>query len=221
MPRKARCYQLQVSLVYHIINRGVIGQDIFHCQQDADKFRSIIQRYGKRFDFKVYHWCLMRNHYHLVMQMASPKELSKVAGAIQQIYAGYHHYRYGSMGQLFQSRFKSQAIDTAAYLLQCGRYIERNPLRAGLVQSPWEWLWSSARYYVLGEKDNLTQCNPEWEGRRNTSREYAQWLLDDVAIYDEDIFRSSRRAIGGREFLGRLENSGGRLYPKAETGRRA
>ncbi|MBU1262841.1 transposase, partial [bacterium] len=117
-----------------MINRGVIRQTIFHDEEDMKRFISLIKRYQEKFSFKVYHWCLMNNHYHLLIELANSKDLNKIMGAIQQIYAVYHHKRYQTAGQLFQSRFKSQAIEKSNYLLACGRYIERNPLRANLVR---------------------------------------------------------------------------------------
>jgi putative transposase len=214
MPRKPRLYQLERSLVYHIINRGVIRQTIFHGEEDVTQFLSLIKRYQKRFPFKIYHWVLMSNHYHLVMELAQPKDLSKIIGPIQQIYAVYHHRRHRTAGQLFQSRYKSQAIEKGSYLLSCGRYVERNPLRAGLVKLPWDYKASSSRYYVFNEPDGITQPNPEWLGTNGTSDSYRKWLLDDKAKDEEKLFRSDTSVIGSSEFPKKLMSVDGRLYPR-------
>jgi putative transposase len=78
----------------------------------------------------------------------------------------WHHYRrrYDLVGHLFQNRFKSPAVEAEGYLLSCGRYIERNPVEAGLVAPPWEYQWSSCRAYALGEADALVAPNPCNEG---------------------------------------------------------
>jgi putative transposase len=210
--RKARLYQLEQSLVYHVINRGIICQAIFHSQEDVGQFISLLRRYQKRFHFKVYHWCIMHNHYHLVLELQESTELSKIIGAIQQLYALYHHKRYQTAGQLFQGRFKSQAIEKANYLLACARYVERNPLRAGLVKLPWEWPWSSACYYILKKEDGITQTDPEWNA---DSDAYKKWLLsEEKAKEEEKVFRSSKEAIGSEWFLKRLAKVAGRLYLK-------
>jgi REP element-mobilizing transposase RayT len=212
MARKARFYQLEKSLIYHVINRGVICQTIFHGQEDVNKLLSLMKLYQKRFNFKIYHWCVMNNHYHLVVELRDSKKLSKIIGAIQQLYALYHHRRYQTTGRLFQSRFKSQAIEKVNYLLACARYVERNPVRAGLVKLPWEWPWSSAHYFVLGKEDGITQPNPEWNGDVNT---YQKWLLlEEEAKEEEKIFRSSKEVIGSEEFLKKLTVIAGRFYLK-------
>ena len=79
--------------------------------------------------------------------------------------AYWHHYRrrYGLVGHLFQGRFKSPAVEAAAYLLSCGRYAERNPVAAGLCAVPWDYPWSSGRAYALGEADGLLDPHPHYE----------------------------------------------------------
>jgi putative transposase len=106
------------------------------------------------------------------MELVNSKDLNKIIGAIQQIHTRYYHKRYQTAGQLFQSRFKSQAIENSNYLLSCGRYIELNPKRANLVQIPWEWRWSSAQYYALGQKDEITEDDPEWISRGLSKEKY-------------------------------------------------
>ncbi|MBI4777445.1 transposase [Candidatus Desantisbacteria bacterium] len=213
MPRKTRSYQLEQSLVYHVINRGIIRQTIFHDEDDMKQFISLIKRYQGKFDFNIYHWCLMNNHYHLLMKLANSKDLSKIIGAIQQIYAGYHHKRYQTAGRLFQSRFKSQTIEKSDYLLACGRYIERNPVRANLVQTPWEWEWSSARYYALCQKDGITEDDTEWIDMRWSKEEYQNWLLEgEKAREDEKFFCSNRSLIVNNELSKQLMKVNGRTY---------
>lgn len=212
MPRKPRTYQLEYSLVYHILNRGVIKQTIFHDEEDLAQFLSLIQGYKERFSFQVYHWVVMSNHYHLVMELAQPRDLSKIIGPIQQIYAAYHHRRHRTAGQLFQSRYKSQAIEKGSYLLACGRYVECNPVRAGIVKLPWDHQSSSCRYYVFNESDGLTQPNPEWIGTNGTSDDYRKWLLEDKAKQEERLFRSDTPVIGSSDFQKKLISANGRLY---------
>src|SRR5437660_12021518 len=79
--------------------------------------------------------------------------------------AYWHHYRgrHALVGRCFQGRFKSPAVEADAYLLSCGRYIERNPVAAGLVAEPWAYRWSSCRAYACGEADALLAANPWYE----------------------------------------------------------
>ena len=102
----------------------------------------------------------MSNHFHLVVQLPNPRQLSRLMAGLAVAYVHHYHRRYGFVGHLFQGRFKSPAVDRDGYLLSCGRYIERNPLVAGLVQRPWDYPWSSCRAYAVGEGNALLAANP-------------------------------------------------------------
>jgi len=107
MARKPRRYLIERSLVFHIINRGILKQTIFHDEEDFSVFVDSVYRYVNRAGASVYHWCLMSNHYHIVMELPDPAELSKIVGGWQHVYAVRYHRRYQTAGKLFQSRFKS------------------------------------------------------------------------------------------------------------------
>jgi hypothetical protein len=101
----------------------------------------------------------MGNHFHLAVQFQDPRRLSAFMAGLQRSYVHYFHRRRGFVGHLFQGRFKSPSIQLEGYLMSCGRYIERNPLAAeqALVQQPWDYPWSSCRYYALGEANAFRQ----------------------------------------------------------------
>jgi putative transposase len=196
MPRNPRKYQISNSSFYHIVNRGVLRQTIFHDKQDAREFVGIIKQYKTREEIEIYHWCLMGNHYHLVLKMRKPERISKLIGGIQQVYAQYYHKRYHTAGRLFGSRFKSQVIEDESYLLVCGRYVERNPVRAGLIKNPWDWSESSALYYVLGKKDAITDKNPHWAD--GNAEEYKQWLLKETE-QEVELFHGTGTIIKSKD----------------------
>lgn len=176
-------------------------QEIFHDDKDVSAFLNIIKRYKQKSDFRVYHWCVMPNHYHLLLQFSNGNFLSKTIGALQQIYASYYHKKYSTAGKLFQNRFKSQAIEKDSYLLSCGRYIELNPVRAALTKYPWEWRWSSAPYYVHQAKDEIISVNEEFKDFYANMNKYKEWLLEREASETEaEIFKSSINAIGSADF---------------------
>lgn len=214
MARTTRNNQIARSQTYHIINRGALRQVIFHDEDDIRYFLALLRRYQASHRFQLYHWVIMNNHYHLVLELEHPRELSKIIGAIQQLYAHYHHRRYQTAGQLFQNRFKSQAIEKGIYLLACGRYVERNPVRAGLVTLPWEWPWSSAHHYIGTQDHDITQSNPEWLAGEGTTDDYQQWLLDSSAPGDDALFRRSVTLIGTTGFSKQLVSINGRLSPR-------
>lgn len=197
MPRISRKNSISQSQIFHIINRGILRQEIFHDNQDVSNFLNLLGRYKEKFNFKVYHWCVMPNHYHLLIEFLDGRLLSKSVGACQQLYAAYYHRKYKTAGKLFQNRFKSQAIEAQDYLLACGRYIECNPVRAGLVKVPWEWAWSSASCYVLQKRDKITSINAEFKEFYLNVKAYKEWLQEvSRSQAEEDVFRSSSNIIG-------------------------
>lgn len=201
MPRQPRQNLISRSQVFHVINRGILRQEIFHDDDDVFCFLNIIKRYKEKANFKVYHWCIMPNHYHLLIELCEGLLLSKVIGACQQIYASYYHRKYSTAGKLFQNRFKSQAIEKDTYLLSCARYIELNPVRAGLVEYPWEWKWSSVLYYALRLKDEIISINEEFKDFYTDAGKYKEWLLDrQQSESEENVFKSSINIIGCDNF---------------------
>ncbi|MCX6357812.1 MAG: transposase [Candidatus Aureabacteria bacterium] len=197
MARIARRHQIKQSFFFHVINRGILKQTIFHAPDDYSDFTRILQRYAGKADFSIYHWCLMPNHYHIVIECRHPDQLSKIIGGLQQVYAWKYHSRHDTVGRLFQNRFKSQAIEKESYLLKCGRYVERNPVRAGLATAAWEWPWSSAHFYTTGKLDMITTPDPLLKDK--TWEDYKNWLADEPRD-DLDLFRSTCTVIGGTQF---------------------
>ncbi|MBM4085361.1 MAG: hypothetical protein FJ272_11275 [Planctomycetes bacterium] len=208
MPRKPREHQVARSVIFHVLNRGVLKQTIFHGEEDFATFVNVVRQSVARGEVRVYHWCLMPNHYHLVLEIMEPGALSRLVARWQQVYAIKYHKRHNTAGRLFQGRFKSQAIDKEGYLLACGRYVEQNPVRAGLCGRAWDWPWSSAKFYVEGRADGLTTCDPMW-GERDRSQ-YERWLEERSEEY-ERMFASGTDVIGRDGFRHGLVRKDGRL----------
>lgn len=201
MPRLSRQNIINQSQVFHAINRGILRQEIFHDEQDIFNFLNILKRYKEKAGFKVYHWCIMPNHYHLLLEFQDGNLLSKIIGACQQVYASFYHRKYSTAGKLFQNRFKSQAIEKDSYFLSCGRYIELNPVRAALVKYPWEWKWSSAAYYALRQKDDIVSVNEEFRDFYSDMNKYKEWLLERKSSETEaKVFKSSINIVGSDHF---------------------
>ncbi len=208
MARTSRSIQLRKSITFHVLNRGVLKQPIFHDEKDYSLFLKILQRYISKLNAKVYHWCLMPNHYHIVIEPASAEVLSKLIGGVQQVYAMKYHRRYSTAGRLFQCRFKSQAIDKYTYLLACGRYVERNPVRAGLCQNAWEWAWSSVSFYTKGKLDSVTSPDPTL--KEKSREQYIEWLRQECQA-EENMLRSNKEIVGSDAFQNELVRKHGRL----------
>lgn len=157
MARKKR--QASSVGLYHVITRGNNKGTLFHRKQDFDEFLEILAKYLKKLPIKLNHYCLMTNHIHLLLWAENTKILSHFMHRVERGYYRYYHKNYIRIGHLFQGRYYSLPIEDEAYLLDCGRYIERNPVRAGMVQDPKDWKYSSYGVYAYGFKNDLVSVS--------------------------------------------------------------
>ena len=162
MPRRAR-FTIEAG-IYHILSRGNNQQVIFHKDEDYQEFLTILSFYKKKYELEIYHYVLMSNHMHLIVKAPDGKGLSEAMRGIKLRYAQYYRKNYGGIGHLWQERFRNFLIQAGRYLLECGRYIELNPVKAGIVEEPKWYYWSSYRAYGEGEKDYLIDFSPEYLG---------------------------------------------------------
>lgn len=146
MPRGARV--IVNNGCYHIITRGNQKQSIFLDTQDYQKYLRLLTKYKKRYKFKLYCFCLMPNHAHLIIKVESPPDLNKIMRGINLSYVLYFNYKYDKVGHLWQDRFKSRLIQKDSYLLDCIAYIENNPIRASLTSDIKEYPWSSYKFRI-------------------------------------------------------------------------
>ena len=133
--------------VYHVTTRGDRREPIFRGDADRRALLDLIAQAMDRFDAMVLAYCLMGNHYHLVLQTRQPN-LSRLMRHINGVYTQSFNRRHGLVGHLFQGRFNAILIDRDAYLLALCRYVERNPVAAGIAPSAMAWPWSSYRAHV-------------------------------------------------------------------------
>ena len=148
MPRTAR--EKSESGIYHIMLRGINQQNIFEDEEDNKKFIDILERYKTEIDYKIYAYCLMGNHVHLLVKEGK-EELSNTMKRIGTAYVYWYNWQYGRKGHLFQDRYKSEAVENDRYFLTVLRYIHQNPIKAGLVKDIETYEWSSYKEYI-GEK---------------------------------------------------------------------
>lgn len=221
--------------IFHIVNRGNARQEVFHDEGDFEKFLSIVAYYKDQWGFKVYHLCLMPNHFHFLWQVKEAKILSQAMHDISVTYTRAHHRKYNTVGYLWQGRFKNMIIESNNYLLSCGAYIERNAKRAGLVKAPEDWRWSSYRFYAFGEPMLIPITNRKGEkkivalidenpfykdfGKTQEERErnYRRLAkeMDKEAMREKFGFKENK-VLGGEKFKTELKKKG----LKIEAGRR-
>ncbi|MFA5069094.1 MAG: transposase [Candidatus Omnitrophota bacterium] len=138
---------------YHIIARGNQKQQIFKQDGDYLKYLVLLKKYKKIYSFKMYGYCLMLNHIHILGQVANAPNLSKFIQVVNRTYTAHFNNSYNKVGHLWQGRFKSKIIVKDQYLINCVNYIECNSVRANLVSNPDEYMWSSYR------ERNMFKCN--------------------------------------------------------------
>jgi REP element-mobilizing transposase RayT len=132
---------------YHIIQRGNERKNLFLRDEDKLRFLDIMAKTREKYNCLVYCYCLMDNHVHLLIN-DNGNDISKLMKSINVSYVSYFNRFYKRFGHLFQDRFRSEIIDDDPYLLEVSRYIHNNPVKAGIVEKPEEYRWSSYNVYV-------------------------------------------------------------------------
>ena len=222
--------------VYHVTSRGDRREPIYKDDVDREGQLAVLAKALDRFNSEALAYCLMGNHYHLVLQTHSG-QLSRLMRHLNGVYTQTFNRRHGLAGHLFQGRFKAVLVDRDSYFVEVCRYVERNPVAAGLVQQPQDWPWSSCRAH-LG-----LQVAPPWlavdelhgfmlgrslaNGRdRNTAtRRYAA-LVQEHRTTDADFWSSNLLGqiyLGDEPFAERmraLATPGGRASPQVPAQQR-
>lgn len=132
---------------YHVINRGIRKDTLFHDQKDYEFFLQLIERIYVKYTFQITSFCLMKNHYHLEI-CSNETPLSTIMHDINCLYARYYNCRFNFRGPVFENRFYSKHVKDNRGLLHLTRYIHFNPLEAKVVKSPEQYRWSSMQYYL-------------------------------------------------------------------------
>ena len=194
MPRRKRL-QGQTEF-YHWINRGINQEKLFHKTLDFERFLSLIKEHSRQFEIKLFHYCLMSNHAHLLISSNDLESMAKFSQYIQRRYAYYYCKTYKWRGQVFQRMYRSIPIEKDSYLLECGRYIERNPVRANIVKLPEEYPYSSYCFYAFGKKGDILELSPAYLGISDNPKirqgEYRAYVGQDrlyEKIVDEAILK--------------------------------
>jgi REP element-mobilizing transposase RayT len=128
--------------IYHVTSRGDRQENIFHDDQDRTTWLEIFARVCSRFNWRCHAWCLMDNHYHILIETPEGN-LSAGMRQLNGVYTQKSNRRHGQVGHVFQGRYKAILVEKDSYLLELSRYVILNPVRAGMVEDPGEWPWSS------------------------------------------------------------------------------
>jgi putative transposase len=150
MPRAPR-YQ-DAGYVHHVICRGNDRQILFKSPKDFRVYLDLLKEARRLYPLHVYNYVLMDNHIHLLVEPLQEGSLSKVMEHVSKHYAKYFNATYGHVGHVFQGRFKSFLIEETRYYFACSRYIDINPLKAGMVRMPQDYRWSGFAKLAHGKE---------------------------------------------------------------------
>ncbi|UCH34135.1 MAG: transposase [Armatimonadota bacterium] len=218
MPRVARI--VAPGVPYHVTQRGNNRQDVFFADDDRRFYLALLKEQARGYGLVVLGYCLMPNHLHLVVTPRAADSLAKAIGRTHFIYTQYINRLHGRSGHLWHGRFYSCALDEAhCWAALC--YVERNPVRAGLVARAWRYEWSSAAAHC-GRTDrsrllDLKQWSQTWDARR-----WKQWLVrpeDDERMRQVRAHTGTGRPLGSDRFVSRLERILGRRVRPLPVGR--
>ena len=218
MPRLAR--NVFPGIPHHITQRGNRREDIFFSEEDRLIYLQWLAEYCQKHKVEILAYCLMTNHIHLILKPSNEDGLQRVLKPLHMRYAQRVNKANGWKGHLWQGRFFSSALDES-YTWSAIRYVERNPVRAGMVAKAEEYLWSSAATHC-GLKDDKLIGKPADAERAISEQEWSEWL---ASAGDEESINILRRNIekglpcGGDNFIGKLEKLSGRKLLYRPQGR--
>ena len=225
MPRKPRASAAGVP--EHIIQRGNNRQVIFACEDDMKCYVTWLMQYAKKYDVQVHAWVLMTNHVHLLCTPSSATGISQMMQSLGRMYVMYFNKAYARSGTLWEGRYRSCLVQEEDYLMQLYKYIELNPVRAGMVEDPADYSWSSYQCNGLGKKSELVTPHSLYLGLGNNE---ADRLSSYLGLFKhhvegkllEDIRKATNKglALGNERFIADVEAVTGKRLVAGKRGRK-
>ncbi len=205
------------GLPQHVIQRGNNRQPIFTVEADYRFFLDLLQASSERFGVLVHAYVLMTNHVHLLVTPEASSGLARMMQGIGRRYVRHFNDTYERTGSLWEGRYRATVVESARYLLACMRYIELNPVRAGLVRAPGDYRWSSYRCNAHGQPDPLVMPHDEYlalardaDARLEAYRRL--FCVEGDEVRDEDIRAATNKAwaLGSEDFIADIERQAAR-----------
>ena len=201
--------------VYHITSRGDSREPMALDDVDRSAFIEVLAQALKRFDARAWAYCLMGDHYHLVLHTRQAN-LSRLMRHVNGVYTQTFNRRHGLVGHLFQGRFKAIVVDADSYLLEVCRYVDLNPVRAHLVQHPHAYAWSGYRAHTgqavrppwLDSKPLYAQLAPK-KSQATAARKYAEFVAQGAGVNLWDDHLQQQIFLGGDKFIERMRRLAG------------
>jgi len=215
MPRTARA--VPEGFPHHITQRGNYGQAIFSRSGDYDKYLDWLKEYSGKFSLKIWAYCLMKNHVHFIALPMKEDSLAKTFKMLSMNYSRYFNEKRGMRGHLWQGRFYSCVLDEK-HLYAAVRYVENNPVRAGIVTKAEEYRWSSAGAHINGSNDMVisNDCPLTEE-----IKDWASYLREEDGELMSMIRKNTKsgRPCGSPAFVMKIEGILGRTLRALQGGR--
>lgn len=215
------------NIPLHIVQRGNNRNPCFFCRGDYQVYLAMMKDALKEFECVVHAYTLMPNHVHL---LASPKNASAPAGLMKRLgqrYVQYINRRYNRVGTLWQGRYHSSLVDTDSYFLACQRYIELNPVRAGIVGHPVDYEWSSYRVHAHGQACEIVVPHELYisigENGRTREEGYRAMFIEPLPQSTLDQVRQATKSngiCGPQSFSEKIGVALGRDFARQTSGRR-
>jgi putative transposase len=209
MGRPTRVFLPNVPL--HVVQRGHNLNFLFFSGADYRRYLDWLREAVAKYGLAVHGYVLMTNHVHLLVTPEHPESLTETLRSLNRRYVQYINHREGWRGTLWEGRCRAAPIDSEAYFLTCLRYVELNPVRAGMVAAPAAYPWSSFRHHALGSSELLISAHWTYQKLGHSSRERQQAYVDLVrTALPEDTLKAVRtaahsgRPLGGRRFEERV-----------------
>jgi putative transposase len=201
LPRRSRIIVPDIPL--HIIQRGNNRQACFFADEDYLSYLEWLQEYAQSSGCFIHCYVLMTNHVHLLLTPSHPSSAGDLMKRLGQRYVQYVNRSYKRSGTLWEGRYRSSIVQQEEYLFTCQRYIEMNPVRAGIVKHPGEYRWSSYRINGKGEKSDILTPHELYRSLGNTDEKrqmaYRELFRHELKLGDLDKIR---KATNGNFALG-------------------
>ena len=211
---------------HHLIHRGNDRQVVFREQADYEAFLGLMSQYAQAEKVAVHSYVLMSNHFHLLATPDESGSLPRMMQAFGRRYSQYFNRRYARTGTLWEGRYRATVIQTDRYLLACMAYLDLNPVRAGMVQRPADYAWSSYRHYAGIRPDRRVTPHSLIWGLGNTPFErearYAELVSRGIGAQDEAKLTDAvlkNWALGDEAFVSDVQSRTGRRISRSHPGR--
>lgn len=219
MPRIARL--IAPEYPHHITQRGNYRQDIFKNDTDRRHYLNLVAEYSRKFNVAILAYCLMNNHVHFIITPHDKDSLSEIFRNVHTRYSQYFNKKLKTTGHLWQGRYYSCILDEC-HLLAAARYIERNPVRAGIIKKPTDYIWSSARNHAAISNNDIINADSIFQYIEIGQNQWKDFV-DKVDKPDEVLairkYTMTGRPLGSIAFVQRLEQEFGEILHALPVGR--